>query len=163
MSQITFIAHRNDGWDRIVVRRSFVKFYRDLVLPNVDAIASTPRKVRTREQLRHRNPPLAPNDEQPRNRSGEKAAPTANLSNKRQGLTQYFAGLTATDTEPAVITHRDLIKKRYDDKLKWFNAHYVSYCLEMLQTRDKILISPHVSGSRIRGRDPAAARFGARD
>ncbi len=64
---------------------------------------------------------MGPNEEGPRTRSGDKAAATANLSNARTGLAQYYAGLSA------VVTHKDLIEKRYKDKLEWFQKHFVSF------------------------------------
>ncbi len=122
----------NDGWDRTVLRRSFVNFYRQLVLPNVDTVASTPRKIRSKEQTRHRNPPLLPADEQARPRSGDKTALTANLSNQRTALAQYFAN------DQHVITNRDLIQKRYEDKLTWFENNFVS--IKIIATTAKYFI-----------------------
>ncbi len=114
---------RNDGWDRTVVRASFVRFYNELVLPNVDQVASTPRKVRSREQARHRNPPLFAPEDQPRPKSGDKRVPTVHLQNARTGLLQYYA------EQNTVVTNRDLIKRRYEDKLDWYNKHFVSFSL----------------------------------
>ncbi len=60
-------------------------------------------------------------DEPPRPKSGEKTVPQGNLQNQRTALAQYFAG------KREVITLRDLIRARYDDKIKWFQENYVSY------------------------------------
>ncbi len=102
------------------MRPSFVRFYNEMVIPNVDQIASTPRKVRSREQTRHRHPPILAPEEQPRPKSGDKRVVTVNLQNARTALMQYYA----QDSE--VVTNRQLIRKRYDDKVDWFRKHFVN-------------------------------------
>ncbi len=64
---------------------------------------------------------MAAPEDMPISRAGDKAVPTSNLSNQRTALSQYFAH------RREVITNRDLITARYNDKVKFFEDHFVSY------------------------------------
>ncbi len=102
------------------MRPSFLRFYRDMIMTNVDQVASTPRKVRTKEQSRYRYPPHLAPEENARPKSGDKQAPATNLHNQRTALAQYFAG------QEHVRTNRQFIERRYNDKIDWYQKHYVS-------------------------------------
>ncbi len=89
---------------------SFYRFYKDYLLELV-------RKKTTKKPL------IKPKN--PKSRiSGYKTCATQNFSNKRNALYQYL-GSEATTT-------REWIKKRYDDKLSFFNENYVSLLFTFL-------------------------------
>ncbi len=92
---------------------SFINFYHTHLVHLVDRSAATPKKLRKQERKQDKrdtdNPP----------QSGDKSVCAQNFTNARTAL---YAVLGNADD---VVTLRDWIRRRYDDKMYFFHHNYV--------------------------------------
>ncbi len=122
----TYFRKDMEGWDRIKCPASFVQFYEVDCLQLVDKLGNTPKKGKSTESMaqteaRHRRE--MEREEEPVSsaaRSGSKSCATANFNNRRNALYSYLGGRSG------VITLRDWVRARYDDKKKFAEENFVS-------------------------------------